>query len=256
MVGRARHAGRGDNGLVTETILIPARFRGPQASGNGGYTCGLIAELLEAPGVEVTLRLPPPLDTPLRVERVGDGVRVLDGETLVAEARPAEPALEPPAAPAFAEVEALSAARPPEPDHPFPGCVVCGTGREPGDALCLRPAPLGDGIVGAPWRVDERLAGSGTLPRRFAWAALDCPGGWAVQPDASRGISFLGRLTARVVEPPAAGDECVVVGWPLGGAGRRQHAGTALFRGSELLAIARAIWFEMGPDVRDSPRSL
>lgn len=241
---------------MTGTILIPRRFRGPQASGNGGYSCGLIAELLEADGVGVTLRLPPPLETPLRVERDGDDISVLDGATLVAEARPAEPGLEPPAAPAFVDVEALSAAHPSEADHPFPGCVVCGTRREPGDALCLRPAPLGDGLVAAPWRVDARLAGPGLLPARFAWAALDCPGGWAVQPDASRGVSVLGRLTAQVAQAPAAGDECVVVGWPLGGEGRRQHAGTALFRGGELLAIARAVWFEMGPDVRDRPGSL
>jgi hypothetical protein len=110
--------------------------------------------------------------------------------------------------------------------------------------------PLGDGRVAAPWRVPASLAGDA----RFAWAALDCPGGWAVQPDASRGISVLGRLTARVREAPAAGDECVVVAWPLGGDGaRRLHAGTALYRGDDLLASARAVWFLMDPAVADFP---
>lgn len=234
-----------------EWIRVERRFRGPADSGNGGYTCGLVAELLGGVAAEVTLRRPPPLETPLSVEREGETVRLLDEDALVAEARRAEPGLEPPAAPSFAEAARLSAARADDPDHPFPGCFVCGPGRASGDGLRLRPAPLGDGRVVASWRPDEGLAGPGRLPVRFAWAALDCPGGWAVQPDASRGISVLGRLTAHVHEAPAAGDECVVVGWPLGGEGRRQHAGTALFRGPELLAIARAVWFEVGSDARD-----
>lgn len=240
---------------MTEHIVIPRRFRGPAASANGGYACGLIAELVDADAVEVTLRLPPPLDAPLTAARGGDSVRILDGDLLVAEARAGYPALEPSEPPAFAEVVRLSEGRADDADHPFPGCFVCGPGREPGDALRLRPVPLGDGRVAATWRVDARLAGPGRLPARFAWAALDCPGGWAAQPDASRGLSVLGRLTARVLEPPAAGDACVVVGWPLGGEGRRRLAGTALFREGELLAIARAVWFEVGPELRDD-RSL
>ncbi|HET7566761.1 MAG TPA: hypothetical protein VFJ91_02125 [Gaiellaceae bacterium] len=236
---------------MSETIRIERRFRGPLRSANGGYSSGLIASLLDAAAVEVTLRLPPPLETALAVER-GDGLlRVLHGDALVAEARAAELDLAPPPAPSFADAERLSAARPPEEDHPFPGCFVCGTGREPGDALALRPAPLGDGRVAAPWRVPAELAGD----ERFAWAALDCPGGWAVQPDASRGISLLGRLTARVERPPRAAEECVVVGWPLADEGRRKHAGTALWSGGELLALGRAVWFEMGPEVRDPVES-
>lgn len=235
---------------VDGDLVIPARFRGPAGSANGGYACGLVAELSAAAGVEVTLRMPPPLETPLAVERDGQDVRIrLDGD-LVAEATPAEPALEPPEAPSFAEAARLSGERPDDPAHPFPSCFVCGPARRPGDGLRLRPAPLGDGRVAAPWVPDERLAGAGRLPTRFAWAALDCPGGWAVQPDGSRGITVLGRLTARVVEAPAAGDECVVVGWPLGREGRRLHAGTALFRGGEVLAIGRAVWFEVTDGAR------
>jgi hypothetical protein len=236
-------------------IVIERRFRGPQASGNGGYTCGLIAELLDAGALEVTLRLPPPLETPLAVERDGDLIRILDGDALVAEARPAESALDPCDPPSLAAVARASEGHPDDPDHPFPGCFVCGPAREQGDALKLRPVPLGDGRVAATWRPDARLAGAGRLPARFAWAALDCPGGWAVQPDGSRGITVLGRLTARVYESPTTGDDCVVVGWPLGGEGRRLLAGTALYRGGELLALGRAVWFEVGSELRDD-RSL
>lgn len=233
------------------SVLIPRQFRGPVQSGNGGYTCGTIAELVDADVVEVTLRKPPPLEVELAVEREPDGVvRVLYEGEIVAEARPSSLELEPPEPVSFAESARLSEARGDDPDHPFPGCFVCGPARQPGDGLRLRPAPLADSRVVAPWIVAPQFAGT-----RFAWAALDCPGGWAVQPDASRGISVLGRLTARVFAPPAAGDECVVVGWPIGEPdGRRHHAGTAIFRDGFLLAMAQAVWFEMADDVRDPGR--
>ena len=227
--------------------MIPERFRGPEASANGGYTCGTIAELVNADIVEVTLRKPPPLDVAMAIERGGDTVQVWHEGGLVAEARPGVLDLEPPPAPGFGEAKSLSDAREDDPDHPFPGCFVCGPA---GDGLRLRPAPLGDGRVAAPWRVASAFAGE-----RFVWAALDCPGGWAVQPDASRGISFLGRLTAAVYSAPEAGDECVVVGWPLGEPdGRKLHAGTAVFRDGSLLALGRAVWLTMDDTVRDAAR--
>lgn len=232
---------------MTESIVIPRRFRGPEASANGGYTCGMIAELVDAAVVEVTLRKPLPLDVEMTVERDRDAINVLHEGELVAEARPGVLELEAPAAVGFAEAKRLSDVRGDDPDHPFPGCFVCGPS---GDGLRLRPVPLGDGRVVAPWLVAAEFA-----TERFAWAALDCPGGWAVQPDGSRGISVLGRLTARIDSPPHAGDECVVVGWPLGPAeGRRRNAGTALFRDGSLLALGRAIWFEVDDAIRDSTR--
>lgn len=229
---------------MTPSIVIERRFRGPAGSGNGGYTCGLIAGLLDADTVEVTLRLPPPLDTPLRVERSDDELRVLDGDALVAEARAAGLSLEPPVPVTFDEAVAIAAGRPDDPEHPFPGCFVCGPAREEGDALRLRPTATGDGRIVAPWRPSE-------VARPFVWASLDCPGAHAVNPDGARGITVLGRLTARVLEEPAPGDECVVVAWPLGGDEHRLHAGTALFRGDRPLALARAVWFPVGDDARD-----
>jgi len=232
---------------VNESIVIPRRFRGPEASANGGYTCGTVAELVDADVVEVTLRKPPPLDLAMVVEREGDTVRVLLGAELVAEARPSVLDLEPPAALGFAEAKELSDTRGDDPDHPFPGCFVCG---RRGDCLRLRPAPLGDGRVVAPWRVASEFA-----TERFAWAALDCPCGWAVQPDGSRGISVLGRLTARIFSTPEPEDECVVVGWPLGESeGRKRHAGTAVYRDGTLLALGRAVWFMVDDTVSDGTR--
>ena len=72
------------------TILIEQRFRGPERSGNGGYSAGAVAAALGLPlgPAEVTLRLPPLLDIPLPVFRSGDGLEVTHSGDLVAVARP------------------------------------------------------------------------------------------------------------------------------------------------------------------------
>jgi hypothetical protein len=219
-------------------IVIERRFRGPTGSANGGYTCGLVAGFLDGPA-EVTLRLPPPLERPLAVERDGDGpVRVLDDGALVAEARPRMLELEPPAAPSY---EDAAAAALPEGDlaSPFPECFVCGPHRAEGDGLRIFAGPLDDGVVAASW-VPVRPY---TSPE-FVWAALDCPGAYACG-FGERGVLVLGRLAARVEALPQAGERCVVVGWPLGDEGRKAFAGTALFgEGGRLLGIARATWIQ------------
>src|ERR1700728_1301698 len=81
-------------------LTIPSRFCGPPGSGNGGYVCGRIATYLDGQ-VTVTLRRPPPLATPMTVQRSGEpggesSVRVYHGDTLIAEAAsaPGSPALE------------------------------------------------------------------------------------------------------------------------------------------------------------------
>ena len=71
-------------------ITISRRYRGPLRSANGGYAAGRLAAFIEGPA-EVTLRLPPPLETPLRIEQAGDRVLLLAGEDLLAEALSAAP---------------------------------------------------------------------------------------------------------------------------------------------------------------------
>jgi hypothetical protein len=222
---------------MSEQIVIERRFRGPTESGNGGYTCGLVARFLDAPA-EVTLRVPPPLDRPLRVERDGKAVRVFDDDTLVAEARPAAVDVEPPDPPSLEEA---SGAALPEGDQesPFPECFVCGPHREAGDGLRIFAGPLHDRIVAAPWIPAAPYTGP-----EFVWAALDCPGAYACG-FGERGVLVLGRLAARVEALPEAGEPCVVVAWPLGDEGRKAYAGTALFgRGGRLLGAARATWIQ------------
>jgi hypothetical protein len=210
-------------------LTIDPRYRGPDTSGNGGYTCGLVASLLEG-DAEVTLRLPPPLGRPLRVERDGARVAVLDGDALVAEAEPATVELELPAPVSFADAEAAALPEG-DPTSPFPQCFVCG--RDRADGLRLFPGPAGD-VVAAPWVPQE-------VRPELVWAALDCPGAYG-SGAVGRGDVVLGRLAAHVERLPERGERCVVVGWPLGEDGRKVYAGTALFSGEEPLAWGRATW--------------
>ena len=221
-------------------IVIDSCFRGPEASGNGGYTCGVIAQALVGnsalggDGVEVTLRLPPPLDEVLRLDDEG---RVWDDHALIAEARRMDVGISPPDPVAWGDA---CAAETPDLGSPFPQCFVCGAARAEGDGLRIFAGPVaGQDAVAATWTVRDDTVGP-----EFVWAALDCPGAYATGVP-GRGVVLLGRLTARVERVPQAGERCVVVGWPLDSEGRKHGAGTALFTDAgELLGLAKALWVE------------
>jgi hypothetical protein len=222
-------------------IVIDPRFNGPPGSGNGGYTCGLVARAVGEP-VEVTLRLPPPLGRPLAISE-SDGRTVLrDGERLVAEAVPTEVALETPEPVGLDEAREASQRYPGFEQHAFPTCFVCGPDRRDGLRIFAGPVE-GRELVAAPWQPDRSLAAGDTIiPEEFVWAALDCPGAFAVG-FSERGEVVLGRLAAKIDRVPAVGEQCVVVGWPLGEDGRKLYAGTALFSSDGApYAVARATW--------------
>jgi hypothetical protein len=222
--------------------LIDPRFNGPAGSANGGYTCGLVSRLLGDGDAEVTLRLPPPLGRRLQVERDDRGIVVLAGEARVAEARPVELELPVPEPPSFEEGEQAAARYPGFEHHAFPTCFVCGPEREHGDGLRIFAGPLRDELVASPWVPDPSLAVDGRVAPEFVWAALDCPGAFAVGFSA-RGETVLGRFAAHVDDTPAVGERCVVAGWPLGEEGRKLYAGTALYgEDGRVLGRARATW--------------
>jgi len=233
---------------MNEKVIIDRRFHGPPDSGNGGYVCGLLAGLIAPAGeatVEVTLRKPPPLETPLDVARRDGGRAVLlDGEAVVAEAALASVELDVPEPVTFEEAVAASKSYLWFRDHPFPTCLVCGPGRAVGEGLRILPGNVpGRGIVAAPWTPDAWLAGAdATVRPEFLWAALDCPGGIAFLPGL-RGV--LGRMAAKLLSPVRPGERLVAVGWRMGEEGRKLYAGSALFsEDGGLRGIARATWIQ------------
>jgi hypothetical protein len=214
-------------------LIIERKFRGPTGSANGGYTCGLLASFMHGPA-EVTLRMPPPLERPLEVTADG-AVELRDGDAAVAEAAAAEVDIEVPDPISFEEAAAAAL---PEGDKAsvFPECFVCGWVRE--DGLRIYPGPVeGRELVAATWVPRDDVISS-----EFVWAALDCPGAYAVE-FGRRGNPVLGRLAARVEHLPHPGKRCVVMGWPLGEDGRKLYAGTALYgEDGRVLGAARAVW--------------
>ena len=221
-------------GLVE--ITLPRRFRGPLTSANGGYASGRLASIVDADAVEVTLRLPPPLDRPLVVRHDGAKALLLDGEAVVAEARAT--ALDPdlPAPVSLAEAEEAASRHIRLGDPAFRECFVCGI-REKGDGLGIHAGAVAgrEPLHAAPWTVRESAP-------ELVWAAIDCPGAYAVGA-AGRGEVVLGRMAARVLRVPDVGERCAAAAWPLGEDGRKLYAGTALFaEDGELLALARQVW--------------
>lgn len=249
-------------------LIVPARFRGPPSSGNGGWSAGAIAvrahqacpdaapgsghrdHTLPWPAVTVSLQAPPPLDVPLSVTASDDGgvTATYDGRPVlsarcshdeITDVEPVHPDEARAAMPLFAGIAS----------HPFPTCFSCGTGRAPGDGLRLQPGRVagGDGAYAVAWRPGA------DVDLETVWAALDCPGGWA------SGIAgrpmVLGTMTAQVEALPAAGEDHVVMAWQRGGEGRNPStrkylSGTALFSSADgrLLAQAEATWIAIDPN--------
>ena len=231
---------------MTDSIIIKRRFQGPPNSGNGGYVCGCLASYIQGPAT-VRLKSPPRLETELQVCPDAAGWALLDGGQVVAEARPGDPALDPPPPPAFGDAVRASRRYRGHHSHPYPGCFVCGPERAVSDGLRIFPGPLPQGsIVAAPWTPDASLAGNtGTVKTEFLWAALDCPGAFSFEwpPD---GAVLLGEMTARVDQAARAAAEYVVIGWELAREGRKHHTGTALFDAAgACIARARATWIEV-----------
>jgi hypothetical protein len=220
-------------------IVLPRRYRGPLTSANGGYASGRVADFVDAPVVEVTLRLPPPLQRPLEIRESGDGVVLLHGEAVVAEAQPGTLDLVAPAPVSLDEAERARERHLRVGDEQFAECFTCGLrAEEDGLGVYVGPVARREPLHAAP------VSFPAESDRAVVWAAIDCPGAYAVGA-AGRGTVVLGRMTARVDRVPDAGEECVVAAWPLGEDGRKLYAGTALFAlDGSLLALARQVWIE------------
>lgn len=226
-------------------MLIAQRFCGPPDSGNGGYTAGLLAGHLDGGGViEVTLRKPPPLERKLNVVRSGPQAALWDDDILVAEARPATLELAAPPPVSFARASEISRQFHGLVTHHFPTCFGCGPARAIDDGLRILPGTEPpDGPTAAPFVPGPDLGqADGQVQTPFLWSALDCIGYFAVA-GPEYPVAVLGRMTAEILAPVRCGEECVVLGWPIGRDGRKLLAGTALFGPDQTLrGRARQTW--------------
>jgi hypothetical protein len=231
-------------------LTIASRFAGPQSSGNGGYTSGRLASYLAtSEPVTVTLRRPPPLDTPFRVQVDGCEAQLLDGGDLVAVAVPGGFEHQPPAAVGLQQATDAESSYAGLSDHPFATCFVCGTARAAGDGLRLLPGRYRPGRSACVWTPDASLVAgddSSVAAAEFVWAALDCPGGWSS--DLERRPLVLGRMTAAYDRLPSIGERYVVVGALLGSERRKTFTSAALYDpDGHLLARAEHIWIAVDP---------
>lgn len=239
------------NGLP---VVIERRFRGPDWSGQGGYTCGLVAAAVGNPA-EVRLRNPPPLDTPLELRPVEstDALMMFDpADCPVAEGWSLEELdIDVPPPVGFADAEAGAAAylgREGHGEHPFPGCFGCGPERDPGDGLRVfaGPVPGREGIFAGPFVPDDSLTDgeSDEVRDEVTWAALDCPTGAPVllglPPETA---IVLGTMAARIDTRPRVGYRYIVMSW-------LEERGERVARGASALlddtggthAVARGSW--------------
>ncbi|MBL6686722.1 MAG: hypothetical protein ISP92_00725 [Pseudomonadales bacterium] len=244
-----------------QSLTIPERFRGPPASGNGGYVSGALAPfatLSSGQSPEITLRAPIPLDQPLTIAPAAGEPSTQHaqvGTTLIAEIKGTQLVCEVPAPPTWAETEAAaseSAALKPNLNPLLPGrlgfhpiCFCCGP--EHAEGLKVFVAPVGRQVSGL-WQTQEAWATSdGSLPEAFLWTALDCPGQYAFFAEGIR-TGLLGRMTAEILTRPKAGTTLQVTAWTISVNGKKHLAGGALFDSDRnLLAYAHTLWIGRQP---------
>jgi hypothetical protein len=251
---------------MTRTIRIAPRFNGPVASGNGGYSAGLAAQLLGEGAAEATLRAAIPLNQTLRAHDADSGLDIMTDDAatriLVMSLKPIElfaPDIE---SPGLEAARVASQTFRGAEDHVLPTCFVCGPARAEGDGLRIFPDWLQDPagidnpnsfpIVAAPWIPTSDLVGAdGRIAPEFLWAALDCPGAFAVDKEPI----LLGRMAAKIVERPRANRPIVAVAWATGHERRKHFAATALFSDAgDLLAFSEQTWIQI--DAHAPPKEL
>jgi hypothetical protein len=233
--------------MPNREIVIDPAFEGPPASAHGGYACGMLAAYLPA-DAEITLRAPVPLGTALELAPYDGGLALRHGTALVAEGASTRLPDGAPQPPAFAEALAATASFPGLRSHPYPRCLGCGTGRTDAVALRLFPGPLAErDLVAAVWYPSSDATAGGLIRPEFAWAALDCPGGWAaIRFGRVDRPAVLGRMAARLPQPITAHSAHIVVGWLEGVAGRKLTAGSALYsRDGILQGFSRQTWITL-----------
>jgi acyl-coenzyme A thioesterase PaaI-like protein len=249
---------------LATSATIPAGRCGPPGMANGGWVCGTVAGHLGDGPVEVTLRAPTPLETPLDMRAADDDATLSLGDRLLVSARRSPGEVQPPAPVSWEEARAAEARYVGHHTHPFPDCFVCGTARAPGDGLRIFSGPVAgatpDGPTGpasgAPGRVaavftpgPQHAGPHGRLTAAAVWAALDCPTAWANM--GAGDVLLLGRLRAEIRGELRPGRSYLVVAESCGVEGRKAYARAGLYDGDagRLLAASEATWLRMADGV-------
>ena len=233
---------------MADSLVIPARFNGPPDSGHGGYSAGLAASLVDGPA-EVALRAPPPLETPMRVERhAGGAAQVLADGQLVMEARPVAVEVEAPEPVSLEDAAAATADSPfLDESHPFPTCFACGPERREGDGLRLFAGLVrAREVFAAPWVPAAEFGPDGEVDPLFVWAALDCPSSAPAMGGAAPIV--LASLAVDIRAPAHVGEPHVIGSWEIGRDGRKRRTGVVLWDATgSVRAVGRALWIELRP---------
>lgn len=194
------------------------------------------------------LKLPPPLDVELEWDTDEQNVYLkhLDGTT-IASATPGTFSGETPAAPSTENAAAGMDNYAGFKAHPFNRCFTCGTQRGEGDGLRIFSGPYEPGSTAASWTPHTAFDdGTGHVTPEIAWAALDCPGGWAANVGDEPAV--LGSMTAQILRTPKIGEPCLARGFLAGRSGRKRHTATALYtRDGERLGRAEHVWIQIDP---------
>ncbi len=256
------------------TIEIPAWANGPDESGNGGWSAGLLAPFVPgaAGGVAVSLRMPPPVGRLLdvTVDETGTGRLLVDrsGEepVLVAHAEPAAVSLDAPGSVRSVSVDSAAAASagfPFRDEHPFPRCISCGTARDSDQpSLHLHCGPV-TGVTardatGEPvpvfadtWTPTADIASEDdpTVASIAAcWSALDCPSAAPMADPHAVNPSVLARIAVRLERRARIGEPHVLAAWQVSRDGRKQRSRSALLDATgRVLGAADALWIEVRP---------
>jgi len=227
-------------------LIIRKRFCGPRTSGNGGYAAGMFARVIDGPAT-VTLKKPPPLDTPIDI-RAGEAgsFDAVVGDDVIATVKPGAVSVSPPPMPDAAGVahahDDFVAAK----DQLIPYCFVCGRKRAPGDGLRIFSGAAPDSPVNADfWTPAADLADAdGLIASEYLWAALDCPGAFALR--MGNVMTLLGRFAVEILRRPKPGERLLAAAWRAGQDGRKHFADSALLdENQQIIAAANSVWIEL-----------
>jgi hypothetical protein len=232
------------------TLTIPQRFNGPPASANGGYLAGALAQHVpgSADAINVTLRKPPPLAVPMAVvDLPGSVVHLYSGAVLIAEAEPGH-VNHSDAPPPVTVATARAAERrfQGHRHHAFPTCFVCGPDRSDGMRIFPGAVDPDSGLFACTWTPDPSLARRDATEVRpeFEWAALDCPGAWAI--DVTNRQVVLGQIVASVMDTPHISETCVVTSSAVLADGRKHTTRCAAYAADgRLLGASESVWIEV-----------